>query len=46
VTINVFDDESGADESTRRAADWVRQNLSDLSVSPSQVTSGEVVLSF
>jgi hypothetical protein len=46
VTISVFDDEAGAEESTRRAAEWLRDNLSDLSVSPPQVTSGEVVVSF
>jgi hypothetical protein len=46
LTVSVFDDEAGTEESTRRAADWLRQNLSDLSVSPPQVTSGEVVFSF
>ena len=46
VTISIFDDQGGAEESTQRAADWVRQNLSELSVSPPQVTSGEVLLSF
>jgi hypothetical protein len=46
VTISVFDNESHGDESTRRAAEWLRENLTGLAVSPPQVTSGEVVLSF
>jgi heme-degrading monooxygenase HmoA len=46
VTISVFDDQRGGEESTRRAAKWVQENVSDLSDSLPQVTSGEVVLSF
>jgi hypothetical protein len=46
VTVSVFDDASGGEESTRRAGDWIRENLPDLSVGAPQVTSGEVVLSF
>jgi heme-degrading monooxygenase HmoA len=45
VTISVFDDQSGGEESTRQAAEWVRENLADLSVSPPKVTEGEVVFS-
>ena len=46
LTISVFDDQSGAEESTRAAAAWVAENLGDMSISPPQVTTGEVVLSF
>jgi hypothetical protein len=46
ASVSVFDDSSGAEESTRVAADWIRENLSDLSVSPPQVVAGEVVISF
>jgi heme-degrading monooxygenase HmoA len=46
VTVSVFDDASGADESVRRAAEWIRENLSDLSVQPPQVSSGEVAIQF
>lgn len=46
VTISVFDDQSAGEESTRRAAEWVRENLPDMSVGPPQVTGGDVVLSF
>ena len=46
TTISVFDDQSGAEESTRAAAAWVAENLGDMGVSPPQVTTGEVALSF
>jgi len=46
VTISVFEDQLGGQESTRRAAAWLNENLPDLSVSPPQVMAGEVVLSF
>jgi hypothetical protein len=39
VSISVYDDQAGAEESTRQAADWVRTNLPDLGVSPPQVSS-------
>jgi hypothetical protein len=45
VSISVYDDRSGAEESNRQAADWVRENLSDLSVGPPQITAGEVAIS-
>jgi hypothetical protein len=45
VTISVYDDRSGAEESNRQAADWVRQNLSHLSVDPPQISAGEVAFS-
>jgi hypothetical protein len=46
TTISVFDDEAGALESTRLAAEWVAENLGDLSVAPPQVKTGEVAFSF
>jgi hypothetical protein len=46
TTISVYDDQSGTEESTRQAAEWLRENLADLSVSAPQVAGGEVVLSF
>jgi hypothetical protein len=41
----VFEDENGAEESSRRAAEWLHENLGNLSISPPQVTAGEVVIS-
>ena len=46
TSVSVFDDEAGAEKSTRAAADWVRENLGDLGVAPPEVTSGKVELSF
>ena len=37
-------DQAGADESTRRAADWVQQNLAGFFVGPPTVTTGSVWL--
>ena len=45
ATISVYDDKTGADESNQKAAEWVGENLSDLDISPPQVTAGEVVIS-
>jgi heme-degrading monooxygenase HmoA len=46
TSISVYDSKSGAEESNRRAAEWLRENLPDLSVSPPEVTAGEAVISF
>lgn len=46
ATITVCDDQAGTSESSRRAADWVRQNLSGVSISPPEITEGEAVLNF
>ncbi|MEV6316921.1 hypothetical protein [Streptomyces sp. NPDC051776] len=43
VSTSVFQDRSGADESTARAADFVRDRLSSLLPNPPQVTAGEAV---
>ena len=45
-TISVFDDQAGADESTRVAAAWLAENLPDLNVAPPYVTAGEVTIAF
>ena len=45
TTVSVYDDQTGADESTRQAAAWVAENLGDLGVAPPEVTSGPVVFS-
>jgi hypothetical protein len=44
VSISVFTDQAGAEESTRRAADWVQQNLADFFTGPPTVTTGSVWL--
>lgn len=45
VSTSVFEDQAGAEESTERAADFVRENLAALLPNPPQVTAGEVVAS-
>ncbi|GAA1238852.1 hypothetical protein [Streptomyces aureus] len=43
VSTSVFEDQSGAEESVNRAADFVRDSLSSLLPNPPQVTAGPVV---
>ncbi|GAA2743947.1 hypothetical protein GCM10010440_25430 [Kitasatospora cinereorecta] len=43
VSTSVFRDQAGAEESIRRAADFVRDNLAALLPNPPQVTAGQVV---
>jgi hypothetical protein len=45
VSITVCDDEAGTAESTRVAADWIRENMPDLASSPPMVSSGTVTIS-
>jgi quinol monooxygenase YgiN len=45
VSISVFEDKAGSEESTKKAADFVRENLAPLLPNPPQVTAGEVVAS-
>ena len=42
-TRGIFEDREGVEESNRRAADWVRENLAQLLPNPPQITAGEVV---
>ena len=44
LSISVFTDQGGADESTARAADWVQQNLTGFFTGPPTVTTGSVWL--
>ncbi|HEU5430025.1 MAG TPA: hypothetical protein VFU81_00090 [Thermomicrobiales bacterium] len=44
ASISVFTDQAGAEESTRRAADWVQQNLAGFFAGPPTVTTGTVWL--
>ncbi len=45
VSITVCDDAAGTEESTRVAADWIRENMPDLASSPPMVSSGTVTMS-
>ena len=44
VSVSVYEDQAGAEESTRAAAAFIREQLPDLSVAAPQVYAGEVVL--
>lgn len=44
ASINVFEDQAGAEESNRRAAGWVKENVGSLLPNPPQITAGEVIV--
>jgi predicted Fe-Mo cluster-binding NifX family protein len=43
VSVSVFEEQRGAEESNEKAEEWVRQNLSELLPSP-EFADGEVVV--
>jgi len=43
ISLSVFEDQAGAEESNSRAVGWVQQNVGHLIPNPPQVTDGEVV---
>ncbi len=43
VSTSVYEDQSGAEESNSRAADYVQENLASLLPNPPQIAAGEVV---
>lgn len=45
VTVTVCDDKAGTDESSRRAAGWVKENVSAMA-DPPAITEGNTVLQF
>lgn len=46
ATVTVCDDQAGTQESSRRAAEWVGQNLPGGSVGAPEITEGEAFLQF
>lgn len=44
ASISVFEDQAGAEESNRMAADWVKEHLASLLPNPPEVTAGEIVV--
>ena len=44
AAVSVFEDRAGVDESTRRAAEWVADNLADFALSGPEVVAGEVTV--
>ena len=45
VTVTVCEDNAGTDESSRRAAEWVKDNVS-ATANPPGITEGNTVLQF
>jgi hypothetical protein len=45
ATMTICQDKAGTDESSRRAAEWVRENVST-TVDPPAITEGATVLQF
>jgi hypothetical protein len=45
VTVTVCEDKAGTDESSRRAAEWVKENVS-ATADPPAITEGNTVLQF
>ena len=46
TTVTVCQDKAGTDESSKRAAGWIKDNASGTSVSPPQIIEGSTVLQF
>ena len=46
ATVTVCEDQAGTQESSRRAADWVRQNLTGAAVGAPEITEGEAFIQF
>jgi len=45
ISTSIFQDQAGEEESTKRAADYVRTNMTSLLPNPPRVSAGEVVAS-
>ncbi len=43
MTVSIFEDQRGAEQSSRLAAQWIEQHIAFLYEGPPQVTAGEVV---
>ena len=46
TSITVCEDRAGTEESSRRAADWVRQIVPAAAGNPPEITEGEVLYQF
>ena len=45
MTVTVCDDKAGTDESSRRAAEWVKENFTG-TAQPPAMTEGDTVVQF
>jgi glycerate kinase len=44
ASVSIFQDRAGAEASNRKAADWVKEHLTQFLPTPPQVTAGEVTV--
>lgn len=45
-SVSVFDDRAGTEESNRRAAEYLKENLSSMATSPPEILEGESIIDF
>jgi hypothetical protein len=45
-TVSVFDGAAGGEESSRLAAEWIRENAADVNAPAPEISSGETAISF
>jgi heme-degrading monooxygenase HmoA len=45
-SVSIYETSDGVEESTRRAREYIQQNLSEMSVSPPEVLGGETLIQF
>lgn len=43
-TVSIYENQAGAEESNRRAADWVKGSLASLISAPPDITAGDVTV--
>lgn len=46
ASVTVCENRNGCDESTKRAANWLRQNMPNLTIGAPQIISGELAFKF
>ena len=46
MTVTACDDKAGTDESSSRAAAWIKENVTGASVDPPDITEGSTFLQF
>ena len=44
ASVTIYEDRTGAEESSRRVAQWVRDNLPDAATMPPEISQGEVLV--
>ena len=46
ASVTICEERTGCDESSKRAANWLRQNMPNMKLSAPQITVGEVAFQF